>query len=226
MIGFGIFPQGCSTQGQNSHCLDFLTPPPFFLSLYLKIMQVEKLNVGEGGVQGITETENKCQDYQILNSHFCCELSGHFSVFRNKLSPVCSLQAQNPVWGQQWEEVRVYPPHGTSSTMGNMGKIYVLFWWAHDLTIGLKKGLLKKHLNFNTECPFLGDSLDFNSGPLCCNLLANWCIGWVSSNRLSVPWSRDDGSCVFKLLPTIFSTRCSIQCKREKYLFIYLFIGE
>lgn len=72
-------------------------------------------------VEGATERENKGQGHQVLNSHFCCELSDHFSIFRYKVSTVCSLQAQNPVWGQWCEKVfrKVDNPHGTSPRMGN-----------------------------------------------------------------------------------------------------------
>lgn len=87
-----------------SHCLGFMTlPSP--LPLHLKGQLVERLKVGEGAVsvqgqrvtalegkkvQGAIERENQGWCYQILNSYFCCELSHHFSVFRNKASTLCS----------------------------------------------------------------------------------------------------------------------------------------
>lgn len=42
----------------------------------------------------------------------------------------------------------------------------------------LKTHLIKFHLYMS---PFLGDSLDVNSDPLCYDVvLANHCVGWVS----------------------------------------------
>lgn len=74
--------------------------------------------------------------------------------------------------------------------------------------------------------PFLNNSLDLNSDPLCCNVvLADWCIDCVSTNRSLAPQSRDGSSFVFRSLPTTFSIRYSMQYRTLRNI-IFLQMNE